>query len=57
LGPTAKRNPPPCDSFLGNFIEPGGLASVALMHPQDQDDRQLTGLVIAATDQWGMFGK
>jgi hypothetical protein len=56
-GPTTKRNPPPCDSFLGNFIEPGGLASVALMHPEGQDDRKLTGLVHATTDQKGMFGK
>jgi hypothetical protein len=56
-GLTTKRNSPPCDSILANFIEPGGLASVALMHPEGQNDRKLTGLVHATTDQKGMFGK
>jgi hypothetical protein len=54
---TKKPNPPPCDTFVGNFIEDGGIASIALLHPQGQDDRSLSGVLVATSDPAGGFGK
>ena len=30
--------------LIGNLIDNGGLASLAIMHPTGQDDRSLTGV-------------
>jgi hypothetical protein len=49
-------NPPPCDMMLGNFIEDGGIASIALLHPQGQQASNLNGVVTATSDP-RTFGK
>jgi hypothetical protein len=49
-----KRNPPPCDSMVGNFIEDGGIASLAVFHPDGQDERTLTGVIVATSDAKGL---
>jgi len=54
---TKKSNPPPCDTSVSNFIEDGGLASIALLHPQGQDDRSLSGVLVATSAPAGGFGK
>jgi hypothetical protein len=51
-----KANPPPCDMIIGNSIEDGGLASIALLHPEGQDDKNISGVVTATTDP-SAFGK
>ncbi len=54
---TAKKtNPPPCDRSVANMIAGGGIASIALVHPQGQDDRNLSGVVTATSDPNGGFG-
>lgn len=53
---TKKHNPPPCDSFVGNFIEDGGIASLAVFHSQGQDDRYLSGVMVATSDPKGFLG-
>lgn len=50
---TQKPSPPPCDSMIGNTIGSGGLASITLLHPAGQDDKQLSGVVTATTDPSG----
>jgi hypothetical protein len=54
---TTKPNPPPCDTSVGNFLEDGGIASIALLHPQGQDDRSLSGILVARSapgfGKWG----
>jgi hypothetical protein len=56
--PTTKQsNPPPCDLSLGNFIEAGGIASIALFHTQGQDDRTLNGVIVATSDSPEGFWK
>jgi hypothetical protein len=50
-------NPPPCDMTIGNMIEDGGIASIALVHVQGQDDRYLSGTIVATSDPDGGFGK
>ena len=53
---TKKTNPPPCDMVIGNLIANGGLASIALLHPEGQDDKNISGVVTATTDP-SVFGK
>jgi hypothetical protein len=49
-------NPPPCDMTLGHMIEDGGIASIALVHVQGQDDRYLSGTIGATSDPDSGFG-
>ena len=51
---TQRRNAPPCDTMIGNMIEDGGIASIALFHLQGQDDQHLTGVVVATSDPNGL---
>jgi hypothetical protein len=53
---TQKPSPPPCDSTISNLIENGGIARIATFHYQGQDDRNLSGVVVATSDPSGVFG-
>jgi hypothetical protein len=53
---THQSNPPPCDSGIANFIEEGGIASIATFHYAGQDDRSLSGVVVATSDPGGFLG-